>query len=601
MTIRGNDISFWVDNNDTPQITDFKKMKENGSRFVFLRAGQNIWFDEDYIENFKQSKGIIPRGPYWFLDDRVDPKVQAEYFHSIIEEAGGLGELPYVIDLEKTSYWNGVDGKYANWHHWYVFINEMMNYYPGVRPIIYTGYYYWLEHLTGANEQNLAWFSKNCDLWIANYVNNHSDTYLKFYADNYLLIPKPFSSAIIWQYTGSGDGKSYGTESAGIDVNVWLGDEESFLKFVGDIPSPDPIDDDPVDEEDSVEEIPVDEGDSSEARTVRISAGSGLNIRKGPGTNYNKYAAVWSGHEVEISNESVHPDGSRWAKLENAYICLGYPDVPYVEEVDSTGAPLELPEETLAFEFRVPDDNGIYWQIGHDWESGYWNHEPRQIELRFKKKELAPTYALPETSLPLRDAFNAMSEPWQKFWFDLGKHFAPDMSDEEYRMAWISMTADTRAMTDNHAAENGFINYPSGKNLNDPVGKGPMQIKELAMGGNILREISRDGGRITVEAFDPASSPPTVKEAIENYPHLIMWATEIACPSANTGKWDGHAYTKPFPQIRDKNNLRTGVPYPLMGKDGKIVFDMNSLAGGKKRQSLFPIDNGVDYSPYERV
>lgn len=233
--ILGADFSFWVDKNNTPRGIDFHKMRDAGVRFAFIRAGQGSYFDEDYIRNFQESAGIIPRGAYWFFDDRMHPQDQAELFHAIIEEAGGMGELPWVIDLEKTAYWSGVDGEFANWKYWYTFIALMKQYYPDMRPIIYTGYWYWVEHtpLYSIPEASLQWFADDCDLWLANYVKNHDEAYLLHYAKNMLNTPRPFERPIIWQFTGSGDGLKYGVESAAIDLNIWTGDENSFLEFIG--------------------------------------------------------------------------------------------------------------------------------------------------------------------------------------------------------------------------------------------------------------------------------------------------------------------------------------------------------------------------------
>ena len=78
MTIIGPDVSFYQDKPDTPKGIDFAMMKAAGARFAIIRAGQNLWEDRAFDESWRNSKGVLPRGSYWFYDSRVDPKFQAK-------------------------------------------------------------------------------------------------------------------------------------------------------------------------------------------------------------------------------------------------------------------------------------------------------------------------------------------------------------------------------------------------------------------------------------------------------------------------------------------------------------------------------------------
>ena len=51
----GCDISRWNDANSTPQMVDFEKMKAAGADFVFIKASQANWADEDIIFNWNNA------------------------------------------------------------------------------------------------------------------------------------------------------------------------------------------------------------------------------------------------------------------------------------------------------------------------------------------------------------------------------------------------------------------------------------------------------------------------------------------------------------------------------------------------------------------
>ena len=76
--IIGPDVSFYQDSPTTPQGIDFIRMNQ-AADFVIIRAGQNLWPDSDFKENWQRAKQAgLPRGSYWFYDSRADPKQQAE-------------------------------------------------------------------------------------------------------------------------------------------------------------------------------------------------------------------------------------------------------------------------------------------------------------------------------------------------------------------------------------------------------------------------------------------------------------------------------------------------------------------------------------------
>lgn len=225
----GPDVSFYQDENETARGIDFNKMKAEGADFVFIRAGQWNWVDPDFQTNWAAAKeaGLL-RGAYWFLDARGSANSQANLFKSLL--AGDPGELRPVVDYEHetTQLIKDKKGKtksvplYLTTKQLYGFL-ETLNW--PVKPIIYTGYYYWQDH--GAKDAVFAEYP----LWLAQYKVEKPQ------------IPAPWKTWMFWQFTETGHGRVLGAESNAIDLNYFNGSQEQLLKFAGkpaDVPTPDP-------------------------------------------------------------------------------------------------------------------------------------------------------------------------------------------------------------------------------------------------------------------------------------------------------------------------------------------------------------------------
>ena len=268
----GPDVSFYQDDPETPQGIDFVKMKLSAG-YVIIRAGQNLWVDTDFKANWREAKRAgIPRGSYWFYDSRVEPKRQAELW---VQQFGGdFGELPLFADFEET-----YNGAYKGWKNWYTFIERVKALVNGKEIGIYTGYYYWRDNAPNAATQTaeLAYFHQY-PLWIANYGATQP------------LVPKPWTANewLFWQYTETGDGKLYGVESNGIDLNYFNGDLAALkARFnLSDVPTdPDP-DPDP------------DDGTPT-GKMYRVTASPSLKVREGPGLTYNSIGLLYPNEIVE--------------------------------------------------------------------------------------------------------------------------------------------------------------------------------------------------------------------------------------------------------------------------------------------------------------
>lgn len=214
----GPDVSFYQDDNNTPQQIDFAKMATQ-SPFVIIRAGQNLWPDPDLRFNMREAKAVeLIRGSYWFYDSRADPLKQAQKYVETLDL--DKGELPMFADFEDK-----YGGPYGGWKNWYNFLEELKRLSDMHEIAIYTGYYYWIENTIqkGIPKESLAYF-KQYQLWIANYGAVKP------------LIPAPWTDWMFWQYTDNGDGTLYGVESLNIDLNHFNGDLAKIKQLYGDGP-----------------------------------------------------------------------------------------------------------------------------------------------------------------------------------------------------------------------------------------------------------------------------------------------------------------------------------------------------------------------------
>lgn len=309
----GPDVSFYQDDPETPQGIDFVKMRASAG-YVIIRAGQNSWVDSDFKINWREAKlAGLPRGSYWFYDSRTEPKRQAELWAQ--QFAGDFGELPLFADFEESYM-----GPYRGWKNWYTFLERLKTLINGHEIAIYTAYYYWRDNAPNADTQasNLEYFHQY-PLWIANYGATEP------------LIPKPWAKGqwLFWQYTETGDGKLFGVESKGIDLNYFNGDLAALkARFkLGDTLPPDP----PI-----PDELPE---DSPTGRIYTITASPSLKVREGPGAIYNSIGLLYPDEKVEEIN--ANSDRS-WLKVRRADKSLiGWSSSAYLNLITGTPPPIE--------------------------------------------------------------------------------------------------------------------------------------------------------------------------------------------------------------------------------------------------------------------
>lgn len=206
------DVSFWQDNDYTPYKINFQAMRFNGGDGVILRAGQNVWVDEDYLDYARAAdEAGLPRGAYWFYDSRVDPITQANLFADAVNRSG-FPKLGIWADFEER-----YGGPYRSESHFKQFTDRLKTLFPNKLIGIYTAYYYWMERTTSVTRMYFSQFP----LWVAHYRTAIP------------LVPPPWNVTgyKIWQYTDQGDGELFGAESKEIDMNVFAGTLEDYKRF----------------------------------------------------------------------------------------------------------------------------------------------------------------------------------------------------------------------------------------------------------------------------------------------------------------------------------------------------------------------------------
>lgn len=157
-TTEGIDVSKWQGE------IDWDAVAGDGIRFAIIRVthGTEV-IDEWFDTNWRRAREVgITRGAYQYFEGGQDPLEQADLFVDLV---GALepGDLPPVIDVESPD-GNPPSAEYqANVRAWLDRVEEGL----GLPPIIYTGKYYWDDHLDGTAEFEdhplwQAWWSADC-------------------------------------------------------------------------------------------------------------------------------------------------------------------------------------------------------------------------------------------------------------------------------------------------------------------------------------------------------------------------------------------------------------------------------------------------------
>jgi len=320
--IIGPDVSFYQDDPGTPNGIDFNRM-DNIADFVIIRAGQNLWTDPDFRENWQAAKATsLPRGSYWFYDSRADPKQQANLWANLLRD--DMGELPLFADLEEA-----YGGEFRGWENWKKFLERLQSLVGKKEIGIYTAYYYWRENAP-TNTADLEYFHQY-PLWIANYGVDTPQ------------VPKPWgpNEWVLWQFTAMGNGILYGVESAEIDLNYFNGDAQAFAdRFKVPVPA-EPTPPEPT------------------GKKYIVNAGA-LYVRQGPGTNYKALGYLQRNDVVESYDHNA--DGTWLFVKRESDGLMGWSSITYLVPVTdpNTPGPDQPPDEPPPTD---PGDEGARYRV----------------------------------------------------------------------------------------------------------------------------------------------------------------------------------------------------------------------------------------------
>ena len=195
--IKGIDVSHYQ------PVIDWKKVKESGVEFVFIKASEYVK-DDRFDAHWAQSKAAgLLRGAYHFFHPNQDPVAQAQLMATSIGKLE-KDDLPCVLDLEVS------DGQSPDTieENAQIFLSEIATL-TGKSPIVY-GSPYFLESLT------LDVSFANHPLWIAHY------------GVDFPRIPPPWGYWSFWQTADTG--KVPGI-NGNADTDLFNGTLEQLMKI----------------------------------------------------------------------------------------------------------------------------------------------------------------------------------------------------------------------------------------------------------------------------------------------------------------------------------------------------------------------------------
>ena len=169
--------------------------------FVVMRATMGNRKKDKHFDDFWETskKNELIRGAYHFYRADEDPVMQANnYLESVKLESG---DLRPVLDIERVPRRKSREKFIEDLKVWLKIVEDKY----GEKPIIYTYYYYYKDHLKGEFD--------DYPLWLANY--------------NDVMVPSPDDDWKLWQFTEKGIVKGINTK---VDLNIYNGNLWSFKK-----------------------------------------------------------------------------------------------------------------------------------------------------------------------------------------------------------------------------------------------------------------------------------------------------------------------------------------------------------------------------------
>jgi GH25 family lysozyme M1 (1,4-beta-N-acetylmuramidase) len=190
-TVKGIDVSYFQG------TINWNAVKNDGVKYAFIRVSDGTGFiDPKFSQNWNGAKNAgVLRGAYQFFRSDDDPIAQANILINKVGGRLGPNDLPPVVDVEST---DGVSASTRRQR-----LNRWLNHVEaklGVKPIIYTGPYFWQDNVGGDFNDH--------KLWVAHYGTNCP------------LVPGNWSRWTFHQHTSSGSVNGIG---GNVDMNRFNG------------------------------------------------------------------------------------------------------------------------------------------------------------------------------------------------------------------------------------------------------------------------------------------------------------------------------------------------------------------------------------------
>ena len=257
--IHGMDISYYQHPGNAR--IDFKKMFAAGIRFIIIKGGDTIDVNDAMAVKYMipdrkaaQAASIYTSFYYYaYLPNASDAatvikdaKAQAQKVIWRIASLGGYGrrDLPVALDLENNCilYSGGGCARYAssaNVTLWAQTWLDTVSAATGRKPFVYS----YPQFLETAMSRSAA--LRQYPLWLAHYSINPAITTAQpnsktvgCYADSWTN-QDCTTQWQIWQYTSCGIAGKYGVPGTRVDLNVFFGNNNDFLKLVRGLWQPD--------------------------------------------------------------------------------------------------------------------------------------------------------------------------------------------------------------------------------------------------------------------------------------------------------------------------------------------------------------------------
>jgi lysozyme len=252
---------------------NWKKVAAAGYRFAVIRATVGDYYTDPRFYSYwtdAKSAGLLVTAYHVVVATNYAEK-QISRFFSVLGDR--KSDFPYVLDIERD---DNVSNS-ANTACVQDCIREIASH-DSRRPIIYTAYYYWKDHIQSSSD----W--AKYDLWVASY--NSTPT-----------IPPGWSNWKFWQY--SEGGKVDGI-SGSVDLDWFHGSYDDFKAYAAGKSTSSSSSTEPA---------------SNLNATVLSTT---LNIRSGPGISYKNIGTLVKGKTVNIINVGgtdawIQYESGKWA------------------------------------------------------------------------------------------------------------------------------------------------------------------------------------------------------------------------------------------------------------------------------------------------